>query len=105
MAPRSRLTVICAVDFQFSARHRKLPQMLHLAHDVGLLVDECNAEIVGPAGLIVQLLDELRERQQELDAGVPGERPNGVEQGVILQRSVVALMQPFGGIGDILRVG
>ena len=78
-------------------------QTLHRVHDVGLLREESLAQPLRPVELLVHHGEDLRERRQRLDAGVPVHALDRPYRVLTLQAGVGA--RPAGRLHHLQRVG
>ena len=90
---------------QLAGFHRELAQCLDPRHDLGLLRRKGDANRLGPLDMLAHHLDDLREGDQRLDARIPGQRLQSLDQRIALELRMAVLLQPLRGLGDLLRVG
>ena len=90
---------------QLAGFHRELAQCLDPRHDLGLLRRKGDANRLGPLDMLAHHLDDLREGDERLDARIPGQRFQSLDQRIALQIRMTAILQPLRGFGDLLRIG
>jgi hypothetical protein len=77
--------------------------LLDRVHHVGLLREECVPKLGGPADILVQLRQRIRNCHQRLHAWIPGLLPRGVHER--LAAEVLVPLQPLVCFHDLKRIG